>query len=169
MIHNNLIAVIVILVLYILYSNYSISCKEHSTMNKMVNGFYEADTSFCEESGLDMFCLYLDEDVDYYGDRACYILAKQDNEIIINEPIIANIRYEPKLFDYDISSPKYFNIEFKDLSDDFEEDFPKNQKIRFYPTIGKIVLFYEDTITAVLYKNPVNTELKSILKEEHSE
>ncbi len=165
MIHNNFLAIIIILVIYIFYCNYSTNYREYSTMNKLINGFYEADTSFCEESGLDMFCLYLDEDIDYYGNRACYILAKQDGEIILNEPTVANLRYTPGMFDNDISSPKYFDIEFKDLSEECEDDFPKNQKIRFYPTIGKIVMFYEDTITAVLYKNPVNTELKSVLKE----
>lgn len=165
MMHNNLFAVIVILVLYIFYTSYSNNSQQYSDMNKLINGFYEADSSFCIESGLDMFCLYLDEDMDYYGNRACYILAKKDGEIIINEPTVANLKYNPKLFDYDISSPKYFDIKFKDLDEECEEDFPSDQKIRFYPSIGKIVMYYDDTITSVLYKNPVNTELKSLIKE----
>jgi hypothetical protein len=135
--------------------------------NNLLAGFWESDKSFCEESGLDMFCLYFDEDYNMSGGRACYVLASQNNEVILNEPTVAEISlqiFRIENWTFGVKSPKYFNINFQNISDDAEEIFPKTQQMRFYPVCNKIVLFYDDTITAVLYKNPINTELKTILE-----
>lgn len=162
-------SVFVIVIIIILYIN-SIRY-QNKILHKLVNGFYEADTSFCNESGIDMFCIYFDEDVDMFGNRASYILAKKDNEVIINEPTVVNLKLQWRNINNwskNISVPKYFNVNFKTISDDCIEIFPQRQEMRFYSAIGKLVLYAGDTITAVLYKNPVNTELKSILTEENN-
>lgn len=164
MINLNGITIIgIIILIFFVHIHY-----QSHMLHSLLSGFWEADVSFCEESGLDLFCLYLDEDYDMFGSRACYILASQDNTIVLNEPTVANITFSwftLSNFYPGMDAAKYFNVSFKSISKEAEDTFPKYQKIRFYPICNKIVLYYDNTITAVLYKNPVNTELKSILKE----
>lgn len=161
-IYGALIAAIIIFI-------WVVNCQYQSyALSNLLSGFWEADSSFCEESGLDLFCIYLDEDYDSMGKRACYILASQDDAVILNEPTTATISLQwARLNNYSMSlhDPKYFTISFKEISDDGVDIFPKHQQMRFYPICNKIVLFYDDTITAVLYKNPINTELRSIIQE----
>jgi hypothetical protein len=89
------------------------------------------------------------------------MLYTREGEIIINEPTTAHITSQ--LTWSNLSSnpakPKYFNVKF-DIDD--SDIFPNKQSIRFYPDIGKIVLYVGDTITAVLYKNGANSEIKHI-------
>ncbi len=151
--------VIILTILIIIY--YQQSC----VLYALLSGFWEADSSFCEESGLDLFCIYFDEDHDAAGSRPCYVLASQNNNIVLNEPTVATISmqwFRWSNFNFSLKSPKYFNITFKNISDECIDVFPKHQEIRFYPICGKIVLFYNAIITAVLYKNPLNTELKAL-------
>ena len=157
---------IFVIILLIWSSNMSY---QSYVINNMIGGFWDADTSFCEESGLDMFCIYFDNETSF-GERACYILAKNGNDIVINEPTTSNISMQwGKLNNWssDLKSPKFINIKFKDLSDECKEDFPEHQQMRFYPLSNKIVLFYDDTITAVLYKNTVTSELDALIKEKN--
>lgn len=154
---NFLITIIVLLLICIIYITST------NIYDKLLNGFYEADSSFCEESGIDMFCIYFDGDISSNGSRACYILAKKDDEIIINEPTVAKITSQWGN-DSDPTSVKYFNVLFEDIGEEIEEVFPKKQVIRFYPNLGKIVLFDENVITACLYKNGINSELKTLME-----
>jgi len=154
MIEFNSHAIIIVICIYLIYI-----WLKPSIYDQLLNGFYEADPDFCEEAGLDMFCLYLNNDVNILGARSCYILASKDDEIIINEPTTAHItsQWTWSWFS-DPTKPKYFNVKF-----DFDIDsdiFPNEQCIRFYPDIGKLVLYTDDTITAVLYKNGAYSELK---------
>jgi hypothetical protein len=156
MIEFNSNAILIVICIYLLYTYTTLSIYD-----QLLNGFYEADPGFCFESGLDMFYLYLNNDVSMLGARSCYILASREGEIIINEPTTAHITSQ--LTWSNLSSnpakPKYFNVKF-DIDD--SDIFPNKQSIRFYPDIGKIVLYVGDTITAVLYKNGANSEIKHI-------
>jgi hypothetical protein len=154
----------IILLIYIIYHGNN----KASLYTKLLNGFYEADSGFCEESGISIFAFYLADESDVDGNKAAYILVERDGVLLINEPVVAKVSLKWSMWSNlmdTVSSPKYFSIEFKDLSPECIEVFPRHQTIRFYPTIGKIVLFVNNTITAVLYKNPINTELKSIVNE----
>lgn len=154
---NLFVSIIVVLIILLLYSSSVSNCQ------RLIGGVYEADSTFCEESGLDAFCIYFDDDVDWAGNRGCYILAKKDDEVLINEPVLARISSASILNNWtSITNPKYYNINFKNLSEDCQEIFPARQCIRFYPDIGKMVLYYDDTISAVVYKNPIHTELKQL-------
>ncbi len=158
----------IILVLLIVVLWYYTLIYQSYLVHNLVNGFWEADSTFCTEAEIDMFCIYFDEDVDFFGNRACYVLAKKDGVVIINEPTIAKLSLQWMCtgnWSANISTPKYFNINFKHIDEECREFFPQYQEMRFYPICNKMVLFAGDTITAVLYKNPVNTELKSMLEE----
>jgi hypothetical protein len=154
---------LIIICIYLIYTFF-----RPNIYDQLLNGFYEADTSFCEEADLDMFCLYLSNDVSRSGDRSCYILATKEDDIIINEPTMARItqQWAWKNWSSDPTKPRYFNVKF---GIDFEGIFPEEQCIRFYPDVGKIVLYHGDTITAVLYKNGINSELKNIKDDQHNE
>src|SRR6185369_706032 len=151
MIEFNSNAILIVICIYLLYLSF-----KPSIYDQLLNGFYEADPDFCDEAGIDMFYLYLNNDATIWGDRSCYILASIDDEIIINEPTTAHITSQLTWsnFSSNLTTPKYFNVKF-DIDD--SDIFPSEQKIRFYPSIGKIVLYTGDTITAVLYKNGANS------------
>lgn len=162
---NYLTGFLVVLIFVVVYKYYTDYAKIFDTL---INGFWEADRSFCNDSDIDMFCLYLDNDVDYKGSRACYILTKKDGQMVINQPTIATIKM--KIFNsynwtFSANTPKYFNIDFKDIDEDCIDIFPQSQNVRFYPACNKIVMYYNDTVTAVLYKNPIYTELKDMLED----
>lgn len=163
--HANLCFVIVgiLCLVWIININY-----QSYLINNMIGGFWDASPDFCQESGLDMFCIYFENEVGFNGERACYILAKMQNEVIINEPTVAKISLSwmsLNNWSSNLKVPKFLKIEFKTLSNDCPEDFLQTQSIRFYPLTGKLVLFYKDTITAVLYKNTINSELDELLKQ----
>lgn len=134
--------------------------------SEMLVGFYEADSSFCEESGLDTFSIYINNDI-YCNNRAGYILMIKDGEFIINDPI--NMRINMHIFNWNNwvmnpYKPKKFTIEIDGLEDydDLDDVFPNKQTLEFYPLLGKIVLYNRDTITAILYKNGFNSEVKTM-------
>jgi hypothetical protein len=155
--------VVIVLIFVIWYYNLIYQSR---VIHKLVNGFWEADASFCIESEIDMFCIYFDEDVDFFGNRACYVLVKKDDMIIINEPTVVNLSLQWQSMNNwssDISLPKYLNVRFEHIDEECAEIFPKAQEMCFYPICNKIVLSAGDTITAAVYKNSMNTELKSLL------
>jgi hypothetical protein len=157
-------ALIIILIVILVFYNYSLCDNYHC----LLSGFWEADRTFCEESGLDLFSMYIDDDYDFMGNRACYILASHNNTVVLNEPTNTCISLHSTNINNwcGIKAPKYFSIEFENISEEAEEIFPKKQSLRFYPICNKIVLYFNTTITAVLYKNPVNSEMKFIKKDE---
>lgn len=151
----NFFAIIIFILIVIISYTYYIRA---NIFNQLVNGFYEADGSFCEESGLETFFIYIDSDVLSNGERGCYILAKRGDEIIINEP--CTIKLSLKSTALDITA-KYFTAEFKDLSDECAEVFPVSQKLQFYPGTGKIMLYADNVVTFAGYKNGINTETRA--------
>jgi hypothetical protein len=158
MIEFNPNAILIIICIFLLYTYITFS-----VYDQLLNGFYEADPGFCEEAGLDAFYLYINSDTNIWGARSCYILASKDDEIIINEPTTAHITSQCILsnFSSSLTKPRYYNIKF-DSFDNESDIFPCEQNIRFYPNTGKMVLYTGDTITAVLYKSGVSSELEHI-------
>ena len=138
--------------------------------DQLINGFYEADASFCEESEIDIFSLFLDNDVNF-GTRAGYILMVRGDEFIMNEPITAKLQMHYlnwNNWSMDPTKEKVFTVEFKGTSEDsafdeLDDVFPSIQTLKFYPNLGKIVMFSDDTITAIMYKNGMNSEMKNII------
>lgn len=154
-----LIFVIIIVIILIAWMSGMFTHNTH--LMQSLSGFWEADSSFCEEADLDMFCIYFDGTT---KEKACYILASSKDKMILNEATTA--KFSKKLaWSTDWSKPQYFTVTFGkiDRSDDI---FPEVQDLCYFPNCNKLVFKYQDTITAVLYKNPVNTELEQIIKQE---
>ncbi len=91
----------------------------------------------------------------------------KDGEFIINDPVTIKITMHYCHWGNWTSNPtssKKFTIEFDGINniDEIEEVFPSIQTLEYYPIFGKIVLYNNDTITAILYKNSINSEIKTI-------
>ena len=137
--------------------------------HNLLSGFWEADSDFCEESGLDIFCIQISDQVDWNGKRACYLLAHQGDDFIMNDPISVQFKLSPiksNNWSLDVTGVKHFDVNFSDIE---YTSFPNRQKARFYPLCNKLVLYDGDTITAVLYKNSSYTESKFINDQEQKE
>lgn len=162
---NLFIGAIVILIIFIIY--YANSIKIY---DQLISGFYEADDSFCEESGIDMLSIYLDENKN--GSRACYILMTKSGQFILNEPTTAKLymhSWNWSNWSLDPTKEKVFSIEFDDPTSSIEEIFPTLQTIKFYPLSGKLVMSSDDTIHAVLYKSGINSDMKQLVDDEEKE
>ena len=151
--------VIVVLTILLIFSHAS-KC---SIYDELVSGFYNGDQVFCEESEIDVFCLYLDDEVDSSGYRGGYILMKSGDDLVLNEP--TNIRLTRHWNLFGKSSPIYYDVEFTEL-DDMEDFFPKCQTLKFYPATGKIVLYSDDTIYGVFYKSGAESEMKMLMADD---
>lgn len=154
---NIYIVVIIILIMVIIYTNLN----QIKIYDKLIGGFYEADASFCIESGIESFCMFLDDKAIDCNSRACYLLMKSGDSLLINEPTTAKLTQHWSWASHP-SKPQHFTIEFADISDEVNEFFPNIQNVKFYPTIGKLVLYVDDTVYATLYKNGFNSEVKDL-------
>jgi hypothetical protein len=141
----------IILIFFIVYSLQS----QTIPICKLVPGFWESDSDFCKESGLDYFYIYIDDCPSTNSTSEAYLLAQKDGMIFINTDTQIKINYK-----YTKDHVIYFNIQFTDIDSEF---FPQKQEMRFYPNVGKFVLKAEDTIYGVFYKNSRHTDLKFIV------
>jgi hypothetical protein len=151
------IGIIIVIIILCASQIYSVATSRIS--NQMLTGFWEADKSFCREAGLSMFSIYMG-DSDFSGVRPCYVLAVQDDDtIILNEPTTISLS-KPwfGIFSYSLD-PIEYNIAFTDIKSEF---FPDVQQMSYYVMSNKIILYKKDTVFAVLYKNPVLSELNKI-------
>jgi hypothetical protein len=129
-------------------------------VKQLLDGFYVADSIFCEESNLDMLCLYLDN-----GDG--YIFIKGNSgDIILNTPIKYKLIRQTHIT-AQLNSGYIYTIIFEGLTDNNSEleFFPKKQILEFIPTTQRIKLYDDatDTIYGILYKNNSATDMKELL------
>lgn len=152
--HRN--TIIIICLILIFYYFILLSCT-NKISNELITGFWKCDSEFLMDADLSSFLLYLSPKKNGSKERACYLLAEQDSELILNEPCSANISKDLKLSNWNFwsNSPLKYNIEFKDLED---ENFPNKQKMTFYPKIGKLILSKDDVIYGIFYKDSYLTD-----------
>jgi hypothetical protein len=151
------IGIVIVIIILCSYQIYALAISRIS--NQMMTGFWEADKSFCNESGLSMFSIYMG-DQDYSGVRPCYVLAIQDDDtIILNEPTTITISKPWSGILSQNLDPIEYNVSFADIKSEF---FPRDQQMSYYVTSNKITLYKKDTVFAVLYKNPVLSEINKI-------
>jgi hypothetical protein len=157
MTHYYYIGIVIVIIILCSYQIYGLAMRQIS--NQMMTGFWEADKSFCNESGLSMFSIYIGEQ-DYRDVRPCYVLAIQDDDtIILNEPttIILSKPWSG-ILSHNLD-PIEYNVSFADIKSDF---FPRDQQMSYYVATNKLILYKKDTVFAVLYKNPILSEINKI-------
>jgi hypothetical protein len=151
------IGIVIVIIILCSYQIYGFAVSRIS--NQMITGFWEADKSFCNESGLSMFSIYMGKQ-DYSGVRPCYVLAIQDDDtIILNEPTTITLSKPWSGILSQTLDPIEYNVSFADIKSEF---FPRDQQMSYYVATNKIILYKKDTVFAVLYKNPVLSEISKI-------
>ena len=121
----------------------------------LLKGFWRADAEFCGQAELEMFVLYLGDNVSYVKHcRNGYLLAANKNGIILNNPIeltlSGNVNVMPG-----IAKIKNYNgyIDWQDSPPDDQDAFPSEFEIAYYPQCGKIVLHKDNEVLASLWKD----------------
>lgn len=130
-----LISIVICLLIHILISRYYES--------RLLSGFWVADYSFLEQSGLKMLSIMIDEG---FFTKSCYIIMVNQNGILLNQASdvsFSSVQLVPWI------TTRHYHVEF-DLDAEF---FPNKQTATFYPYEGKLILYDGDTTTAVLYKD----------------
>jgi len=156
MTNTQLICIAIVIIIVVIYSSYKYGCS--CTENNQLQGFWETNSEFNKEAGLQTFTMYIG---DYNnGEYATYFLMVEDNPeqtILINEP--SNFTMSSIYSDGDC---REFNIRLKDLE---TEMLPREMSVKYYPNTCKLVLYRYEKVYAVFFKNPVLSEMERIKKE----
>lgn len=126
--------------------------------NTLLEGFWKADPSFCEQAGLDLFYLYLGKTT--MGKRSGYILAWADDKPIINTTADFTFGMSPN-FTPQIAQCRQFTVTI-----DMPESngyFPDEQTVYYYPALGKLIFEQDSQVYAVLYKDTVISDPLNIV------
>lgn len=130
----------------------------HTTkmVRKLINGFYVADHMFCNESNIDLMCIYLDDGDGYI------IIRGQSGKILLNTSFKYNL-YRATGMTAALTDAFIYRIEFSDI--ECTDFFPLIQYLEFMPTTQRIKLFDKDSqvIYGVLYKNNSATDMQSLI------
>jgi len=141
---NIIITTIIIIVIY-LY----IIMMDRKTYDNFISGFWKADQNYCDNAEISNMILYIDS-IDNTG----YLIINKDNDLIENSAF----RLEKKIIsNYNNLLPFNNNIEYnvKFNSKDNNEFLWDNGNYILKLSIisGTIVIYKEDTIFSILYKD----------------
>jgi hypothetical protein len=140
-----LYGVLIIVIIFFLYSRYLES--------NILTGFWRADAEFCNNAELDMFILYFGSP-NLLLNRNGYLFATNCNGIILNNPVNFKISGGFTLNPFICKEKKYsVCIDWNDLTPE-EEAFPSNFSMSYFPNNSKLVLYKDDTVLVVLWKDP---------------
>lgn len=151
---------IIICILFLCFILYHVS-SINTLSEKSLTGFWEADSSFCEESDIDMMCMFIGEKKG--SKRPFYLLVKKDDDMIINE--LGDVKFTQQIYSNPCDNIKKTYTAVFDIEN---ENFPSSQEMYYYVTSNKIILFKGDNVYAVLYKNPALTEINTIKQENNT-
>jgi hypothetical protein len=150
-------SITVILLIYIAYL-----CGCRSIESSYLQGFWETNSEFNSEAGLQLFSMYIGEPSG--AEYPSYILMIEegdDQTILINEPLVFNLS-ESILNKFSYGGCREYKMTLKNLE---TQMLPHVLKMRYYPSTCKIVLSDHKQVYAVFFKNPVISELEQIKKE----
>ena len=126
----------------------------------MLQGFWESNTEFNTESGLDSFTFYIgDKCSNKYPSYLLMIESGATQNILINEPTTFTLDESSMNFLYDY---REFKLKFNNLETSL---LPSVVTMKFYPHTCKIVLYDHKKIYAVFFKNLVLSEMERIKNE----
>ena len=129
--------VIIILILYTIISTYYI----YHVGYHMLGGFWSADPSFCEDSGLDRFYIFIEPP---NKGNICWICMSNSDTTVVNNITTYSIKTKWNSVDNwttDIKRPRTFKITFDNLPKNLTKDiFPKKQILKLDIETGKIYL-----------------------------
>lgn len=154
------------LILGVIVAIILIFCSYRYGQNKaemnLLQGFWESNSEFNKESGLQLFTFYIGDTCD--GKYPAYLLmieAGDEQTLLINEPTSFTIS-ESYMNTLSRCECKEFYLRFSNLETSL---IPNVVTMKFYPQTGKIVLSDHKKIYAVFFKNPVLSEMERIKNE----
>ena len=153
-----LLAIFVVIVL--IYVSYRYG--HHKSGIDLLTGFWESDTGFNKESGINSFTFYIGEKIS--GQYPAYLLmieSGEPNKFLINEPISLTIE-EPLTNILSRVDYREFYMCFHEMESGL---IPKKIMARIYPQSGKLVLSHNNKIYGVLFKNLILTEMENIKRD----
>lgn len=153
---------LVIIIIIFIFGSYRYG--QNASQMEMLHGFWETNSEFNKEAGLQMFTFYIGKK--YNNKYQAYLLMVEsgdDQKLLINEPISFKI-LESYMDIFSNSECREMILRFHNLETSL---IPNVLKIRFYPHTSKIVLSDDKKIYAVFFKNPVLSEMEHIMTEKN--
>ncbi len=123
--------------------------------NTLLSGFWKADADFCQRAELEMFLLYLGDNIGTLSHcRNGYLLAANEQGIILNNPIKITFAgahtISPTMsFCKDYSA----TIDWLEFEPEDPDTFPSEFRAAYYPKYGKLLLYKNDEVIASLWKD----------------
>ena len=147
-----------IVVLVLLFMVVVLVLNTRSNENSLMTGFWKADADFNEQAGVELFLIYMGESSTLSNKRPGYILVKNSDGLIINNPVEFQLSggksINPKL-----SACREYNVYIDWLEEAEYSFFPSDQDLHYYPESGKMVFSADDQVYAVLYKDNVVSDI----------
>lgn len=147
---DSILTSIGIVLVIVLFAVVIMTVQSRMIESTMLTGLWAGSPDFCASSGLTAFILKLDDLDLTAGTRSGYILAVNDSDVILNH--LVNISFSGLSVVPNMTERNY-DIEIDWLGEDEPEFFPSRQQLTYYPQFGKIVMYVDDEVYAILYKD----------------
>lgn len=147
---DSILTSIGIVLVIVLFAVVIMTVQSRMIESTMLTGIWSGSPDFCTTSNLTAFILKLDDLDLTSGVRSGYLLAANDNDIILNHPInmsFSGLSIMPNM------TERNYDIEIDWLDEKAPDFFPSQQQLTYYPQFGKIVMYVDDEVYAVLYKD----------------
>ena len=155
----SILAVLIFLLIYMFISVYHVGYN-------ILGGFWNADPSFCKETGLDRFYIYFESPE---KGNVCWICMANDKNTIINHmttyKIKTRISHWSSLIT-NINDSRKYTIIFNELPESLLKNkiFPKSQTLELDINTGKLYLLDDKKVFFVGFKDSRITNLIDIEK-----
>lgn len=154
--------IVVIVILIFIIGSYRYG--QNVSQMEMLHGFWEANSEFNKEAGLQMFTFYIGKKCDNkYQAYLLMVESGDDQNLLMNEPVSFKL-LESYMDIISNSDCREMILKFSDLETTL---IPNILTMRFYPKTSKIVLSDNKKIYAVFFKNPVLSEMEHIMSEKN--
>lgn len=117
----------------------------------LLSGFWMGSAEFCERSNLDLLAIYFDDPGVFSSSRTGYILMKNADGFILNNPF--NIHLRCWSFTPSVQRRITYRATITWIEDQEVDFFPAEQLLTYYPYDGKLVLHADDVVYALCYRD----------------
>lgn len=147
---------IIVLILLVVFTLLVLNSR--SVESCLIQGFWKGAPSFMQEAELDLFLIYFGENSTLSSKRQGYILMKNDNGLIINNPVEFSFSSGGSITP-GICSCREYIVTIDWLGEEAPDFFPEEQELYYYPEHGKLVFSVDDTVFGVLYKDNIISDI----------
>ena len=138
---------------------------KRSVETDFMKGFWKASPEFCEESGLELFIMYIGDSNNISGTRPGYMVAQNGAGLILNHPVDLNFSWGNSLKP-GICECRQYSLYIDWLEGEKPDCFSSSQSVYYYPEAGKLVLLNNDEVSVVLYKDHYASDIANRMPEQ---